>query len=86
MPRSRGCRPRTACTTSFRYPGFYATLQNMAPGLETKRRGDLQRHLHHLHQGSRMQPYTHPLVRGRAGAQAAPSKAHRATAKCSRQR
>ena len=31
-----GWRPRTARTASFKYPGLYATLHNMAPGLGTE--------------------------------------------------
>ena len=41
----RGCRPRTARpahAASFKYPGFCAMLDNIAPGLGTERGGDVQ--------------------------------------------
>ena len=41
----RGCRPLTERTASFKNPGWYAMLQNIAPGLGTERRSDLQRHM-----------------------------------------
>ena len=36
---------RTTHAASIKYPGFYAMLLNIGPGLETERHGDLQRHM-----------------------------------------
>ena len=50
--RLRGCRPCTAHTASFKYPGPHAMPKTIAPGLETERR-------HIRIRASCTQPYTH---------------------------
>ena len=43
--KSRTTVPSAPRTASLKNPGWYTVLQNIAPGLEAERHGDLQRHM-----------------------------------------